>query len=118
MGVGGQHHAPGRFIPGKDPVHILQEAGWAPGPVWTGAENLASSRDSIPRTVQPVASRYTDWAIPADCEFIYGYYKLTPKHLSVQCLEIKPNWHWKVKNRDTFTFTCSQYRLGIVVGAK
>jgi hypothetical protein len=28
-------------IPGKDPVHIVQEAGLAPGPVWTGAENLA-----------------------------------------------------------------------------
>jgi hypothetical protein len=29
------------FTPGKDPVSIVQEAGWAPGPVWTGAENLA-----------------------------------------------------------------------------
>jgi hypothetical protein len=29
------------FTPGKDPVPILQEAGWAPGPVWTRAENLA-----------------------------------------------------------------------------
>ena len=28
------------FIPGKDPVPIVQEAGWAPGPVRTGAENL------------------------------------------------------------------------------
>ena len=28
------------FTPGKDPVPILQETGWAPGPVWTGAENL------------------------------------------------------------------------------
>jgi hypothetical protein len=27
--------------PGGDPVPIVQEAGWAPGPVWTGAENLA-----------------------------------------------------------------------------
>jgi hypothetical protein len=27
--------------PGKDPVPIVQEAGWAPGPVWTGAENFA-----------------------------------------------------------------------------
>jgi hypothetical protein len=26
---------------GKDPVPIVQEAGWAPEPVWTGAENLA-----------------------------------------------------------------------------
>jgi len=24
--------------PGKDPVPIVQEAGWAPGPVWTGAK--------------------------------------------------------------------------------
>ena len=31
---------PGHFTPGKDPVPIVQEAGWAPGPVWTGAENL------------------------------------------------------------------------------
>jgi hypothetical protein len=29
------------FIPGKDSVPIVQEAGWAPGPVWTGVENLA-----------------------------------------------------------------------------
>jgi len=32
---------PGRLYPGKDPVPIVQEAGWAPGPVWIGAENLA-----------------------------------------------------------------------------
>ena len=31
------------FTPGKDPVPILQETGWDPGPVWTGAENLAST---------------------------------------------------------------------------
>jgi len=36
------------FTPGKEPVPILQEAGWAPGPVWTGSENLAPHRDSIP----------------------------------------------------------------------
>jgi len=29
------------FTPGKDPVLIVQEAGSAPGPFWTGAENLA-----------------------------------------------------------------------------
>jgi len=40
MGVGGQRQAPAAFTPGKDPVPIIQEAGWAPGPVWTGAENL------------------------------------------------------------------------------
>ena len=30
---------PGRFTPGKDPVPIVQEAGWAPGPVWKDGEN-------------------------------------------------------------------------------
>jgi len=50
------------FTPGKDPVPIVQEAEWAPGPVWTGAENLAPHREFDPRTVQPVASRYTDYA--------------------------------------------------------
>ena len=32
-----------RFTPRKDPVPIVQEAGWAPGPFWTGAENIAPS---------------------------------------------------------------------------
>ena len=32
---------PGHFTLGKDPVPIVQEAWWAPGPVWTGAENVA-----------------------------------------------------------------------------
>ena len=29
------------FTPRKDPTPILQEVGWAPGQVWTRAENLA-----------------------------------------------------------------------------
>ena len=49
------------LAPGKDPVPILQEAGWAPGPVWTGVENLAPPGFD-PWTVQPVASHYTDYA--------------------------------------------------------
>ena len=35
------------FTPGKDPVPILQEAGWAPGPVWTSGKSRPH-RDSIP----------------------------------------------------------------------
>ena len=35
------------FTPRKDPVPILQEAGWAPGPVWTGGKSR-SHRESIP----------------------------------------------------------------------
>ena len=46
--------------PGKVPVPIVQEAEWAPGPVWT-AENLAPLGFD-PRRVQSVVSRYIDWA--------------------------------------------------------
>jgi len=35
------------FTPRKHPVPILQEAGWAPGPVWTGGKSRPH-RDSIP----------------------------------------------------------------------
>jgi hypothetical protein len=57
---------PGRFTPGKrDSVPIVQEAGWAPGPVWMGAENHAPLGLN-PHTVQPIVSRYTNYAIPAD----------------------------------------------------
>ena len=48
MGVRGQCHSPATFTPGKDPVPIVQEAGWAPGPVWIGAENLASTGTRSP----------------------------------------------------------------------
>jgi len=47
-GSGSLTPRPGRFTPGKDPVPFVQEAGWAPGLVWTGAENFAPPhRDSI-----------------------------------------------------------------------
>ena len=57
----GQRHVQPIFTPGKDPVSIVQEAGRAPGPVWTGTENPASTGIRS-RTVQPLTSRYTDWA--------------------------------------------------------
>jgi hypothetical protein len=62
-----QHQAPAAFTPVKDPVPIVQEAGWAPKPVWIGAENLAPLGFD-PRTFQPIASRYTDYAIPTPVE--------------------------------------------------
>ena len=35
------------FTPGKNPIPILQETGWASGPVWTGGKSRPH-RDSIP----------------------------------------------------------------------
>ena len=56
MEVDGQGHAAAAFPPGKDPVPIVQDAGWTPGQVSTGAENLAPlstgirSPDSLARS--------------------------------------------------------------------
>ena len=59
----GSASRPGRSSPArKDPVPIVQEAGWASGPVWTGAEKSRPPPGFDPRTVQPVANRYTDYA--------------------------------------------------------
>ena len=49
----------------KDPVTIVQEAGWAAGPVQTSAEKSRPPPGFDLRTVQLVVSRYTDRAIPA-----------------------------------------------------
>ena len=43
------------FTHGKDPVPIVQETGWAPGQVWTGAENLAATGIRFP--VRPALSQ-------------------------------------------------------------
>jgi hypothetical protein len=37
-----------QFTPRKDPVPIVQEAGWVPGPVWTDAEILALTEIRFP----------------------------------------------------------------------
>ena len=47
MRVGGQRLTPAA-LPPKNPVPIIQEAGWAPGPVWRGAENLAPTGIRFP----------------------------------------------------------------------
>jgi len=45
------------FTPGKDPVPILQEAGWVPGPVWIGGKSRPD-QDSIPDRLAHSQSLY------------------------------------------------------------
>ena len=52
-------HAPAALYPGKDTVPSVQNAGWAPGLIWTAAENLAPTGIRSP---DRPASRYTDYA--------------------------------------------------------
>jgi hypothetical protein len=46
----------------RDPVAILQEAGWALGLVWTGLEN-SPTLGFEPCTILPVVCRYTNYTI-------------------------------------------------------
>jgi len=48
------------FTLGKDPVPIVQEAGWASGPVWTGAENLAPTGIQSPHLPAHSQSLYSE----------------------------------------------------------
>jgi len=61
--------------PGKDPVSIVQEAGWAPGPVWTGVENPAPTRIRSPDR-------------PAHSQSLYR--QCYPAHLGLFCSIFNP----------------------------
>ena len=52
-GLGGQRHAPAVLPPGKDPVRIVKEGGWAPSSVWTVSEILTPHRYSNPGPSNP-----------------------------------------------------------------
>jgi hypothetical protein len=68
---GGEWSAPrhGHFNPEeRTPVHTGQEAGWVqswPGRGGEEKNSQSSPRLEPPNFVQPVASRYTDWATTA-----------------------------------------------------
>jgi len=62
MEMGGKRHAPTALHPRKDLVPIVWENVWAPGLVWRGAENLASTGIRYPDC--PARSNYTNFAIP------------------------------------------------------
>ena len=63
--MGGQHHALTALPPWKETqVPIVQEAGWASGPVWMGAENPPPPGFD-PWPIQPIVSNCTDFAVLA-----------------------------------------------------
>jgi len=45
---GGWPPRPDRFTPGNEPIPTVQEAGWAPQPVWMGAENCSPTEIQSP----------------------------------------------------------------------
>jgi hypothetical protein len=64
MRVGGQRHVSAALPPGKSRYTLCRRLGGSQGR--SGQVRKISPPPGFdPRTVQPVANRYTDWAIPA-----------------------------------------------------
>ena len=65
---------PSCFTTGKRPVPIVQEAGWAPGPVWMGAENLVPT--GIRSQDSPAHSKSLYWLCYPGLRWIYDEKKI------------------------------------------
>ena len=86
MGVGGQRHAPAVLPPGMTQYPLCRRLG---GPHGRSGRVLKISPPPgfDPRTVQPVASRCTDWAIAA-----HGEPKFSVKSSPIATLSTNPTW--------------------------
>ena len=75
MGVGGQHDAPAALSPEKTRYPLYRRLGGPQGRS-RRVRKISPPPGFYPQTVQPVASRCTDWAIPAasafkGCAYLY-----------------------------------------------
>jgi len=75
-----QRHARPLYPQERDPVSIVQEAGWTPRPVWTGAKN-PDPLGFDPQTIQPIGSHYTNYVILAHNNVIL-HKEITGTHLA------------------------------------
>jgi hypothetical protein len=71
MGVGGHPHAPAALPPGKTRYPLYRRLGGLQGRSGR-VRKISSPPEFDPPTVHPVASRYTDYAIPTHVD-IYIY---------------------------------------------
>jgi hypothetical protein len=62
MGVGGQRHVPAALPPEMTRYPLYRRLGGPQGRSWR-VRKISPPQGFDPWTVQPVASRYTDWAI-------------------------------------------------------
>jgi len=77
------------FTPGKDRVPIVQETGWAPGPVWTGGR-YSPHRDSVPD--RPASSSVAiPTELPAHIQLIYRC-KNKINHLTTGMFRVIPEF--------------------------
>jgi hypothetical protein len=107
------------FTPGKKPVPIVHEAGWAPGPVWTGAENLAhvgirspdltTRSQSLYRQSYRAHTLHVEHSVQSEtatevCEKskVCNMFQNSKKTYAISCLR-KTSLHWGVGQCSEFT---------------
>ena len=61
------------FTPGKDPVPIVQEAGWAPGSVWTAGKSCPHWGSTLDRPAHSSAAVLTELPGPHHFHLIHGF---------------------------------------------
>ena len=110
--VWGQHHAPGRSLPpGKSRYPLYRRLG---GPQGRSEQvrNILPQPGFDPRTVQPVASRYTDWATRCTHSSThYFFYITTLPHVGIYQTEFIPAQGLEIKGTDGLTERC-----GVLLG--
>jgi hypothetical protein len=93
MGVGGQRHAPAALPPGKTQYPLYRRLG-GPQSQSGKVQKISSPPGFDPQTVKSVATRYTDWAIPATIHSLFM--------LDMQLT----NWQRTGLSPDTFILYC------------
>ena len=87
-----------QLTPGKDLVPILQVAGWASGPVWTGAENLSTTGIRFPDR-------------PARKQTLFGLLYPTHTFIQKETIILSPEHNEKLSNENRrFHKTCAEWR--------
>jgi hypothetical protein len=98
--VGGQRHAPAALSPGKIQYPLHRRLGRPHGRPWQ-VQKISPPPEFDPRTVQPVASRYTDWAIPAHISGLSEDIKFGALNLTAQIdkrKDFRSKYIWHKKN--------------------
>ena len=90
------------FTPGKDPVPILQEAGWAPGPVWTSTTTSTTNTTTTTTNnnnnnnnsqIQALTSLYTSVLQPSQPQPTHYKHNLhTFSSISFSFLSVVGSW--------------------------
>ena len=92
-GVGGQRHAPAALPPWKTRYPLYSRLGvpqGRSGPV----RKISPSPEFDPRTVPPVASRYTEWAVAGHRVRSLLYIRSSRKHLTMNLqYAMRQIWH-------------------------